>query len=256
MISGLLNRLFAGQTRPEPDRPFPPLAPIGPFLAVGDIHGQISHLDRMLDLLDRDYPDVPIILVGDYIDRGEDSAAVLERIMDLSSLSGSRLICLAGNHEDMCLKFLDDPEAHAPLWLRNGGLQTLASFGVGGIGQSTRGAELARARDELALSMGDDLINWMAGLPTHWQSGNVVVLHAGADPAQPIADQKRSTLLWGHKDFAKIQRRDGIWVIHGHTIVPEPVSEKGRIAIDTGAYATGRLTSVLIDDHKLQFISA
>lgn len=255
MVLGFFKRILARDEQSAAPEPMPPLSPLGPFLAVGDIHGQISQLDRMFDLLDRQDPTLPLILVGDYIDRGEDSAAVLERVKDVATAAGSRLICLMGNHEDMCLRFLEDPEANAALWLRNGGLQTLASFGIGGIGQSTRGPGLTRARDDLARCMGDDLINWLQDLPAHWQSGNVVVVHAGADPALPFSDQKRSSLLWGHKDFARRQRTDGLWVVHGHTIVPAGLSEGGRIAIDTGAYATGRLTVVRVDHERLNFLS-
>jgi serine/threonine protein phosphatase 1 len=255
MLSNLLNRFRA---RGEPAAGFapPPLAPTQSFAAIGDVHGRADLLDALLIRIGSELPEGPVICVGDYVDRGEDSAAVLRRLQAENTSDRSPLICLAGNHEDMLLKFLDEPEKSGQMWLRNGGLQTLASFGVGGITPATTGAALVKARDALALRMGDDLIDWLRALPVTWTSGNVTVLHAGADPALPLSEQKRQTLLWGHKDFASRPRSDGQWIIHGHTIVPEPESTGGRIAIDTGAFATGRLTAAIVTPDSLRFVTA
>ncbi len=234
---------------------FPPLRADQPFIAIGDVHGRDDLLGKLLDRLSADHPGLPIVTVGDYVDRGDDSAKVLRRLHQ-RMLSGSGLTCLMGNHEEMCLRFLDDPDKNGPLWLRNGGLQTLASFGVGGIAPSSKGTDLLRARDHLARAMGDGLIDWLRGLPLCWRSGNVVVVHAGADPALPFDAQKRSSFLWGHKDFAIRSRADGLWVLHGHTIVPEPLAKAGLIAVDTGAYATGRLTAAVVIGADLRFVRA
>ena len=132
-------------------------------------------------------------------------------------------------------------------WLRYGGLQTLASFGVAGVTDSSGAEALSNARDQLQTAMGADLIEWMHAMPTLWQSGNVAVVHAAASPARNMEEQRTAPLRWGHPHFTKAQRTDGIWVIHGHTIVDAAHIENGRIAIDTGAYATGRLTVALIE---------
>jgi serine/threonine protein phosphatase 1 len=130
--------------------------------------------------------------------------------------------------------------------LRYGGLQTIASYGVG-LGSKK---DFSRVRDQLASAMGTDMIEWLRTLPKDWVSGNVAVVHAGADPLVPIAHQRSSHLLWGHPEFEIVPRNDGVWVLHGHTIVSDPYAVNGRIAVDTGAYATGRLTVAhVLADH-------
>lgn len=237
MIKRLFRRFIAG-----PD--FPATAPEHPFIAVGDIHGCAELLKRFLDK----EPAYPVICVGDYVDRGDQSAEVLKVLRARSDIT-----CLSGNHEEMMLSFLKDPKHKGARWLRYGGLQTLASFGVAGVTDSSGPDMLEQARDRLQDAMGADLITWMRGLPKSWQSGNVAVVHAGADPARSLSDQKTKALHWGHPDFTKVMRTDGVWIVHGHTIVGEPSAERGRIAIDTGAYATGRLTAVLVEPGQTTF---
>ncbi|WP_172331474.1 metallophosphoesterase [Mangrovicoccus sp. HB161399] len=241
----LLRKLFGqAPSRPAARNPEAPLAPEEPFYAIGDIHGCDRLLEQLLRQIREDAaPDIPrVVCVGDYVDRGEDSRAVLERLRRLQAEPDVALTCLAGNHEDMLLHFLDRPEDGAS-WLRNGGLQTLASFGVG-LPAGMSGGALADIRDRLAAAMGPDLVAWLQGLPVHWQSGNVAVVHAAADPDLPLGLQRRDVLLWGHPDFGGQPRADGAWVIHGHVICGQVTRAGGCISIDTGAYATGCLSAV------------
>lgn len=224
--------------------PFPVPAPDGPFRAIGDVHGCADLLDRALARPFRGQT----ICVGDYVDRGEHSAGVLRLLQ-----ARPDVICLSGNHEAMMLEFLDTPAEAGPRWLRNGGLQTLGSFGVAGVTERSDATTLRAARDTLADAMGADLITWLRHLPTRWQSGNVAVVHAGADPRIPLQEQAVSHLHWGHPEFARTPRADGIWVVHGHTIVDTPTATAGRIAIDTGAYATGCLTMARVSADGISF---
>lgn len=226
------------------------LAPATPLAVVGDVHGRADLLSLMLERLEREAPDHQIVLVGDYLDRGEESRAVLEKLRERSDL-----ICLKGNHEAMCLGFLEEPERHGPRWLRNGGLQTLASFGVG-VAQGTGPARLEVARDALAAALGAEMVAWLQSLPLSWRSGNLAVAHAGADPELPIALQPEQALLWGHPSFERTARQDGIWVVHGHTIVDDARAQAGRIAVDTGAYVSGRLSAALITPGEFRVLEA
>ena len=221
-----------------------PLAPETPFVAIGDIHGQVDLLTKLLDQL----PDLPIICVGDYVDRGDQSSEVLDLLQ-----SRLDIICLMGNHEEMMLRFIDDPKKDAGFWLSNGGLQTMASFGITGINPSARGETHVSARDALITQLGGEGLNWLQNLPSLWRSGNIAVVHAGADPTKSIEHQNLATLRWGHPEFFKKSRKDGVWILHGHTIVDAPSAKEGRIAIDTGAYATGNLTAAIIEPGKATF---
>jgi serine/threonine protein phosphatase 1 len=228
----------------EPPAHFDAVSPDESFIAFGDIHGRFDLLQR--------FPENKvggrIIFLGDMIDRGDESADVLNVLFTVPGI-----ICLMGNHEEMMLDFIAQPQSEGGRWLRYGGLQTLASFGVTGVSETSTGGELERARDALVDAMGNDLIDWVSSLPKCWTSGNVAFVHAGADPALPIDAQTNRTLLWGHNDFGKIPRKDGMWVVHGHTITEKPEMKPGIISIDTGAYATGNLTAATILKGSVEF---
>lgn len=232
--------------------PFASLAPDAPFWAVGDIHGRRDLLDRMIPRLTRHQA----VFVGDMIDRGPDSRAVLHKIHDLCSRNPQKFHVIKGNHEELLLGFLADPETIGPYWTQIGGLQTLASFGIS-VSTGVHSATAYRvARDALHRAMGQQLIDWLTHLPLIWSSGNVHVVHAGADPARPLQAQDPGCLTWGHSDFARARRLDGQWVVHGHVIVDTPTQTEGRIAIDTGAYATGVLTAAHISTGTVNYVRA
>ena len=215
-------------------RAHPPVAPVAPFRAVGDIHGRADLLARVLDR-----PGPPLVCVGDYIDRGPDSAGVLRMLAARPDIT-----CLMGNHEEMLLAFLDAPDLAGPRWLHNGGVETLASFGISPAPGPQSVSALTEAAETLRAAMGEILLDWLRNLPSIWRSGNVAVVHAGADPARPLDAQTPETLHWGHPSFPGRRRRDAAWIVHGHVIVPEPRIQDGVVSIDTGAWATDRLTIV------------
>jgi serine/threonine protein phosphatase 1 len=232
---------------PQPDQP---------FFAIGDVHGCYDDMRRLLDQTMMIDDSAAVICVGDLIDRGDNSAAVLRFIAEHSSPADTRLHSLMGNHEAMLLGMLDDPEITGPHWLRHGGLQTVASFGLSNLTDNLNAAGLIDLRDHLRDALGPKLEAWLRTRPSSWHSGNVSVVHAGASPWESLEAQEVGHLVWGHPDFATVPRRDGQWIVHGHYIVPSPRKAEGRIAIDTGAYATGRLTGVYVHPERVQFLSA
>ena len=235
----VLNRFLR-----RPAAAFPAPAPDTPLFVIGDVHGCADHL-RVL--LDRAPADAAIVCVGDLVDRGPDSAAVLRMLRDRDDVA-----CLMGNHETMMLDFLRDPLGRGRHWLRHGGVETLASFGLRG---SLRSEDAPDLRDRLRDALGPATEDWLAQLPPMIRSGNVALVHAGADPARPLEEQRRSDLIWGHAEFGRRARDDGQWVVRGHIVVDEPEVRQGVISIDTGAYATGRLTALHLDGPVARFLT-
>ncbi len=233
-------------------KPPPPalaeLDPGGIVYAIGDLHGRADLLDRALALIAADRAEAPaqIVCLGDYIDRGPDSAAVLARLM-----AEPALICLKGNHEAMLLDFLDDPGQGAR-WLQNGGIETLASFGVTGVDLR----ETLAIHTALTAVLSGAVKGFLSRLPTLWQSGTLLCIHAGGNPgASPAAQTDRDT-LWGHRAFFRTPRQDGLWVAHGHWARKTPVVEDGRIGVDTGAWHSNHLTIARIAPGNVRFLVA
>lgn len=252
-----LKKLFG-----TPDHEAPPsvfTAPIEPnrtLYVVGDIHGRADLLAQMLaQLAEVREPDSDLVFVGDIVDRGDDSATVLSVIKDLTEDPANAAHCLMGNHEKMLLDFLDEPAVKGTRWLQNGGLQTLMSFGLRQVTERANDEVLAAARDVFAECLPRETQAWLRELPLRFSSGNVSVVHAAADPEVPVDQQSARVLLWGHGKFTESFRTDGQWIVHGHTITEEPYAVSGRINVDTGAFATGRLTCVRISANDVGFLT-
>lgn len=222
------------------------LAPDTPFWAVGDVHGRDDLLGPLLDRIMAD--GIPVVLVGDYINKGPDSATVLRRLHRLSQ--DGQVIALRGNHEELLLRFLTRPRRHAKPFLRFGGQTTLDSFGQAALPMKAPLPANIVARDALRGAMGP-VADWLVKCPYQWRSGNVCVMHAGADPALPLDAQPQKTFVWGHPRFADQPRSDGQWVVHGHAQVPQVTVQDKRIAIDTGAFETGKLSAVRISQGEI-----
>lgn len=242
MFSAFLRRF---KTRPAPPRQemtararlAPPL-PDEPVCLIGDLHGCADLLRRFLALRQGHFPQARIIFLGDMIDRGPDSASVLALVREEVARGA---VALAGNHEAMFLDFLDKADP-GPGWLKHGGFEMIASYGI-----DPAGGDPSDLRDRLRAAMGAETEAWLRALPLYWQSGNLVATHAGMDPARPPSAQEAGVLQWGHRDFGRLLRPDGLWVAHGHNVVDKAFAQGGRIALDTGAYATGRLSFAVID---------
>ena len=233
-----------------------PVMPDAPFFAVGDIHGCFAPLNALMARLDEVAEGLEaIVFVGDYIDRGAQSRQVLEFLFRASKEHPESVVCLMGNHERMMLDFIDDPAGRGAIWLRNGGLDTLASFGITLRQRDTDTDAAVEIANALEAALPPGMQNWLRALPLRWSSGNVHCVHAALSPRRAYDDQRDEVLLWGHPNFMTTPRDDGQFVVHGHTIVDQAGVDAGRIAVDTGAYRTGRLSAVRITAGECRFLT-
>ncbi|MBC2835106.1 metallophosphoesterase [Paragemmobacter straminiformis] len=213
----------------------------GPLYAIGDVHGCRALLRAALAGIRADAgPDEPtVIVLGDLVDRGPDSAGVLDD-MTAAATANPRTMALMGNHERMMLNFLADPP-RAWDWLQQGGFETLRSYGLS-LPPSQR-LNTRRLHQMLAAHIPDHHRAWLEGLAQGYRASiggkDYLFTHAGMDGTRPIAMQREQALLWG-RDVSPAP--DGLCVVQGHVIVTHPHLSDGAIRIDTGAFATGVLT--------------
>ncbi len=230
------------------------LDPAQTMFVVGDIHGRLDLLNLMIQrLVAEAAPEDQIIFIGDYVDRGPNSAGVL-RCLQAFQTTRANTKTLLGNHEVMALSFLDDPIG-GRRWLRHGGVETLESFGTMNVTENSEDAQIEFAAEVFRAALGPDLITFLKGLELHHSSGNVFVSHAGADPDQSLDAQTERALIWGAPKFRSKPRKDNQWVVHGHYAETAPSAENGRISVDTGAYFSNRLTAAKIEPGQVSFIT-
>lgn len=248
----LRKLLYRPSGKDAPAAPLP--RPARPICIIGDIHGRLDLLDALLAQIDRRADPACIVVVGDMIDRCPDSAAVLARLYQRQRATPDDMICLMGNHERMLLDFVQDPARHGPRWIAAGGAETLVSYGLSPWARRQGPQAMDRLAGDLCAALPPDMLDWLTTLPLIWQSGTLTVTHAGADPALPMDAQPAHRLLWGPRKGEKPVRNDAIWVAHGHTIVAKPEVTGQRIAVDTGAWRSGRLSAAWLDADGLSFI--
>ncbi|ACL60225.1 metallophosphoesterase family protein [Methylobacterium nodulans] len=195
---------------------------------IGDIHGCADLLDRLLTQIEEHRAGRPrhLVCLGDYVDRGPDSARVIATLRRLQDREPDRVICLMGNHEAMLLGALSG--ADEPLWLFNGGRTVLASYGVSRVDQLPRGD-----------------LDWIAALPTLHEDAARWYVHAGFRPGRPAPDPDPNQRLWIREPFLSADYDFGKHVVHGHTPVRSgrPEVRRHRTNLDTGAVFGGALTA-------------
>ncbi len=235
-----------------------PAAPPGSRIyAIGDVHGRLDLLTRLHALIAADAADAGarrkvVVYLGDYVDRGPDSRGVIETLMT-RPLPGFEHVHLMGNHEDYLLRFLDDATI-GPHWCTYGGRETLASYGIRPPSSFLHSGEFEAARRALAETIPPAHIGFMRELKLMHAEGGYVFVHAGVRPGVALAAQRPDDLLWIRGEFLACADDFGACVVHGHTIVEAPEQRPNRIGIDTGAFATGRLTALVLDGVERRFI--
>jgi serine/threonine protein phosphatase 1 len=248
------SKVFWRRILGRSDRPNPRFrtAPGVRIYAIGDIHGRADLLASTLAAVGEDilhHPDrrCVTVLVGDYIDRGPDSQRVVSTLIEWKR--SRETVCLMGNHEMMLLRFLEDPETW-DFWVRSGGTATLLSYGV-----RPQPRPSAEQKSELAQALTSALPErhreFLATLPFSYQNGDILFVHAGLRPGAPLEQQKPEDLIWIREEFLNSEADFGAFVVHGHTPVEMPDLRSNRANIDTGAYATGKLTCLVLQDEKL-----
>jgi len=223
--------------------------------AIGDVHGRADLLDQVLTRIDADLAAFPApratqVFLGDYIDRGPDSRAVLERLIGRSRTHDT--VCLKGNHETYLLEFLKNPSI-LDEWQSYGAFETLMSYGVAPSRNADPAAQ-ARLAAALHCALPGSHRQFLETLRRCFVCGDFLFVHAGVRPGIPLTQQRDEDLLWIREEFLRFEGGFGKIIVHGHTPVLEPDIRPNRINIDTGAYATGRLTCLMIEGDEMLFL--
>jgi serine/threonine protein phosphatase 1 len=252
----MLSRLFG--TRRRHQEGAAPEVPSGSRIyAIGDVHGRAELLRHLHHLVHEDAyrhqaPRNVVVYLGDYIDRGDESRGVIDLLLG-EPLPGFEHVHLKGNHEASLLQFLDDL-AIGPSWMLYGGAATLYSYGVRPPEPMTDTGELMRAQRELAARLPDAHRAFLGALPLVHVEGDYLFVHAGIRPGVPLDRQTPEDLMWIREEFLESDADYGKIVVHGHTITEEPEVRRNRIGIDTGAFASGRLTCLALAGTDWSFL--
>ena len=223
--------------------------------AIGDIHGCRAQLAALLDSVRADAGrfdgEVRLVFVGDYVDRGPDSAGVIDDLIN-GHFPGPADF-LMGNHEEAMLEVCEGETEALPGWLRFGGAQTLESYGLSRAEVHRLGSNLpARMREVMPAAHLDFLRN----LKDQVRIGDYLFVHAGIRPGTPLDRQDSFDLRWIRDDFLHDDESNhGAMVVHGHTISREPDVRSNRIGIDTGCYSSGKLTALVLEGEERRFLS-
>ena len=226
--------------------------------AIGDVHGRLDLLEDMIGQVEHDdrargSAQTQIILLGDLVDRGPDSAGVVERLIGLAETRGNVRFIL-GNHEEIFLRALDGDIESLRLFVRIGGRETILSYGV-----SEQDYERGDYAELLALVQAhvpERHITFLKEFEDRIEIGDYVFVHAGLRPGVPIEEQRRADMRWIRSSFLDSDAEFGKLVVHGHSISEEIVERPNRIGLDTGAFATGKLSALGLEGTDRWFLSA
>lgn len=254
----MLRRLFKSRSSsPDPVDP-PSVGDETVVYAVGDVHGRADLLERLLvkirtDAAQRSQGHKVLVYLGDYVDRGLESRAVIESLLAQGG-DGLERVFLKGNHEDAMLQFLDSTEIGSS-WMGFGGDATLYSYGVDVFGTPPEGVErLNHIQEQLRANTPPEHVAFLEGLELYHQEGDYFFVHAGVRPGLGLGDQDANDMMWIRDEFLNSTANFGKVVVHGHSIKPQPVVRSNRIGIDTGAFATGVLTCLVLAGAEQSFI--
>ncbi len=224
--------------------------------AVGDIHGRLDLFEQLVMAIEADDAargpaQTTVILLGDLVDRGPESAGVIDLARQWQQRRPVRI--LAGNHEEMFLRSFRDVETFRH-FLRHGGRETILSFGVERARFAAATVEEAQALMRAAVPAED--IAFLEAFEDMIAIGDYLFVHAGIDPRLPLEEQRTRDLRWIREPFLSCLDPHGAVVVHGHTICDAPEDCGNRIGIDTGAFMTGRLTALVLEGSERRYLEA
>jgi len=227
--------------------------------AIGDVHGQLKALETLLGKIDRDLGDaqverVELVFLGDYIDRGLQSADVIDLLCEpVLPRHHPHTVFLRGNHEDAMLTFLRDAEFGAR-WLDYGGLETLVGYGVESVKAPRSSIDWDRVQRDLEAVLPPAHRRFLEATRMSYRAGDYFFAHAGVNPDVALDRQEAEDLLWIREPFLNARKDFGAVVVHGHTPEEKPQVRENRIGIDTGAYQTGILTALALEGDQRWFL--
>lgn len=248
-MKAVFSSLFRKAPAFVPEAPNPAIPAGERVYAIGDVHGRSDLLDELFtqivaDSKAREPLPTTLILLGDLIDRGADSAGVLDRAVRLEG-ENNRFHAIMGNHEEVFLAALAGDDAALSLFERIGGVATMKSYGLDPQVFETRvGQSLL---DAITAVVPDAHRQFMMRMKDHVAIGDYLFVHAGIRPGVPIEEQDPSELRWIRKPFLEHVGSHGPMIVHGHSISYEPEIRANRLGIDTGAYQTERLTALCLE---------
>lgn len=250
MMLNALRSLF--RSKPQPRMPAVPEGTR--YYVIGDIHGRLDLYHAMISAIESDDADrtkaeTQVILLGDLVDRGPDSAGVIARTRAWQKERNVRV--LAGNHEEMFLGAFTKPEVLRH-FLKHGGRETILSYGLSK--KQFNGMNLDELFALLPKLVPQSERDYVSGFEEMIVAGDYLFVHAGIDPAVPLEDQKRSDLLWIRDRFLKHEGQLEKVVVHGHTIFDRVMDCGNRIGIDTGAFRSGVLTALVLEGDQKRVI--
>ncbi len=236
----------------------PSLPPGQRAYAVGDVHGCSHLLMSLIEAIEADIAQgetagvqSQVILLGDLVDRGPDSAAVVELARKWKQMRPIHILC--GNHEEMFLESFTHKDTLRH-FLRHGGRETLQSYGIDR--KVLTKANLAEVQELMEAHVPQQHRDFLGEFEDLVQLGDYLFVHAGIEPGVPLEEQKPQTMRWIREPFLSYPRSHGLVVVHGHTITDDVVDAGNRIGIDTGAYSSGRLTALVLEGTARRYLTA
>jgi serine/threonine protein phosphatase 1 len=274
----LFPRFSAGRTLRRPSRSSTTLPMFAPFFnlaqriarsnaprvpegeriyAIGDVHGRLDCLDALIARMAADDAGRPpanttYVFLGDLVDRGPDSKGVVERLLQFSR-SGRPCRFIKGNHESVFVDAAEGDAKGARMLVRMGGRSTMLSYGISEADYDALDYPELAAR--LAELVPHEHRAFLSAFEMYAVYGDYLFVHAGIRPGVPLEEQRIEDLCWIRQPFLNHRRSFGPMVVHGHTVTEEVEERSNRIGIDTGAFASGRLTALGLEGETRWFLT-